>query len=131
MKLLGSEGLLDPKPSPDGRYLLAESEGEHRVLLFDLRTERWTEIVHGKLLTNAEWSRDSQYIYFQDLLEPDEPLYRLRRGETQPGRVVTFATLLQAGAHRCGFEALTPDGSPVFRVSLSRPEIYALDLDLP
>ena len=59
----GSEGSAAPHWSPDGRYISAVSATEPRLVLFDFKTEKWTE--QSRLDTGwHSWSRDSRYVYF-------------------------------------------------------------------
>jgi Tol biopolymer transport system component len=63
--VLGSDGLCRPRWSPDGRYLAAVSRDAERLLLFDFKTQKWTEL--AKTVVNSPaWSRDSKYIYFDN-----------------------------------------------------------------
>ena len=61
--LPGSEGLLSPRWSPDGRYIAATTMDSQKLLLFDTGTKKWNELAHvavGYLC----WSKDSKYLYF-------------------------------------------------------------------
>jgi hypothetical protein len=72
------------------------------------------------------WSRDSKYLYF-DNISGDHPGYRrVRLGETRSELVVDLKEL-----HRSWWSGITPDNSPIFSRDTSTDEIYALDLDLP
>jgi WD40-like Beta Propeller Repeat len=131
-KLPGSEGLQEPRSAFGGRYLAALTEDQKKVMLFDFQTQRWKEIASGgKLFYHLEPTRDLQYLYFQDLLAPGEPLYRMRAGDSKPERVMSFESLLQSGVIRCAFAGLTTDGSPILNANRGGTDVYALDLDLP
>jgi Tol biopolymer transport system component/DNA-binding winged helix-turn-helix (wHTH) protein len=130
-KLPGSDGLQFPRWSPDGKYLAALSESWEKVLLFDFHTRQWKEIGHGESLTGLNWSSNSEYLYFEDVLAPGEPLYRIRPAQAQPERVTDFASVLATGATRCQFAGFAPDGSVMAIASRGSNDIYELDLDLP
>jgi serine/threonine protein kinase/Tol biopolymer transport system component len=131
-KLPGSDGLEEPRSAFGGRYLAALTEDQKKVVLFDFQTQRWKEIASGgKLFYHLESTRDLQYLYFQDLLAPGEPLYRMRAGDSKPERVMSFASLLQSGVIRCAFAGLTADGAPIVMANRGGTDVYALDLDLP
>ena len=134
-RIRGSENLDHPTASPDGRFLAAISEvrsGElTRLNLYDLKTETWTEIARGTLLSGGSWSRDSRYFYYQDLLAPDEPVFRYDMETRTSQRVIDFAPLLRAGAIRCGFNGLAPDGSILAVVTRGEGDLYRIDLELP
>src|SRR5260370_4543329 len=73
------------------------------------QTGRWKEMAHGDSFSALTWSRDSQHLYFEDILGPSEPIYRVRPGETQAERVMDFATVLATGASRYQFVGRQPD----------------------
>jgi Tol biopolymer transport system component/DNA-binding winged helix-turn-helix (wHTH) protein len=134
-RIPGSQNLVHVLPSPDGRFLTAVSElrsGElSQLKIFDFRTERWTEIASGTLLSGHGWSHDSRYLYYQDLLAPEEPVsrYDVNSGKTE--RVMDFSALLHAGVMRCGFIGLAPDESLLAVTTRGEGDIYRIDLDLP
>lgn len=130
-KVPGSDGLEYPRWSPDGRYLAALSENSENAMLFNFQTRRWKQIAHGHLLSGLSWSKDGKYLYFEDILEPKEPVYRMRTGDAHPERWTDFDSVLQSGVARCQFSGLAPDGSVLVIAWRGSPEIYSLDLDLP
>jgi Tol biopolymer transport system component/DNA-binding winged helix-turn-helix (wHTH) protein len=130
-KLLGSEGLQYPRWSPDGRYLAALSDSWEKVMLFDFKSHQWKEIAHGNSLSALTWSSNAKYLYFEDILGPHEPVYRIRPTGGQAERVIDFETVLGTGASRCQFIGFAPDGSVMAIVSRGSADIYALTLDLP
>jgi serine/threonine protein kinase len=131
-KLPGSDGLQEPRSAFGGRYLAALTEDQTKVMLFDFQTQKWAEIAGGgKLFVHLESTRDAKYIYFQDLLQPGEPLYRVRAGASKPERVMSFESVLRTGVIRCAFAGLTADGSPIVVANRGGTDVYALDLDLP
>ncbi len=117
--LPGSEGLFSPRWSPDGRFIVALGAREERkTVLFDIRSQKWTELVRGHDLGYPVWSKDSKYIHLFDIL----------------GRQTLACYRVRIRDHKGPFgpwEGLAPDGSPLFMRDLSMSEIYALDLDLP
>ena len=128
----GSDGLMKPRPSFGGRYLAALTEDQTKVMLFDFKTHDWKQIgANGKLFYYLEGTRDGKYLYFQDLLESGQPLYRIRAGDWKLERVMSFDSLLRTGVLRCRFMGLTPDGSPMILATRGGGDVYALDLDLP
>jgi Tol biopolymer transport system component len=134
-KILGSQNLVHVLPSPDGRFLAAVSEprsGElSRLKIFDFTTERWTEIARGTLLSGQAWSHGSTYLYYQELLSPEEPVFRYDSGTARTERVMDFSALLHAGVMRCGLMGLAPDESILAVTTRGEGDIFRIDLDLP
>lgn len=130
-RIPGGENLTKPRFSPDGRYLAAESSDEKRILLLDINKQQWREVRQGKVFGPLAWSRDSGYVYFQDVLENDEPIWRMSVRDGHFDRVADFHTLLEGGVLRCGFEELAPDDTPIVRITRGENSIYAFDLELP
>jgi Tol biopolymer transport system component len=123
----GSGGLVGTRWSPDGRFLAAVSEDNSVIKLLDLKTHDWLEVGHGKSIAFPVWSADS-VLYFQDLLEPGQPVYRVQPGGSGPKRVYSFEDILEANAIRCMFENFAPDGSLLVQVSLGGGDVYALSV---
>jgi Tol biopolymer transport system component/DNA-binding winged helix-turn-helix (wHTH) protein len=130
-KLPGSDGLKFPRWSPDGRYLAAFWGNFEKVMLFNFQARQWKEIAHGDSLSALYWSADAQYLFFEDVLGPHEPVYRIRPSAGKVERVTDFETVLASGAIRCQFAGFAPDGSLMAIVNRGSNDIYELDLDLP
>lgn len=128
--LAGSVGWGQARWSPDGRWLAALSDDQHRIGLFDSSSKHWSVIAQGHAFTVPLWSPDGN-VYFQDLLAPNQPLSRFRPGATRPQFVAEFSRLLATGVHRCGFAGFAPDGALLLSLNLSRADLYAARLQLP
>ena len=118
-----------PRWSPDGGRIAALSEDQKRVLVCDVRAGTWSEKAAGILLTGLTWSGDGAFLYFQDLLEADQPVYRVGPSGHAPERVADFRESLVGGVFRSGFVGLTPEGDLLVVLSRNHPDIYALDLE--
>ena len=128
----GSEGMRGPSWSPDGRFLAAVTEDLHQLMLYDVEKQTWTKLFDGTLLNGwLTWSRDGDFLYFQDLLAPNQPVYRVRRGSHNREEVVNFESLIRAGVPRCAFIGLGPDGSILVTLLKSQADIFSLDVSLP
>jgi DNA-binding winged helix-turn-helix (wHTH) protein/dipeptidyl aminopeptidase/acylaminoacyl peptidase len=130
-KIPDSEGYWKSRWSPDGKYLASNSEDQKRIVIFDWRNKEWSEVARGNTFGPVAWSRDSQFLYYQDLLEEDEPVRRMRIADRKVDRAVECRPLLEGGVQRCGFEDVMPDGSIVLQLTRGDQDVYALDIDLP
>jgi DNA-binding winged helix-turn-helix (wHTH) protein/Tol biopolymer transport system component len=129
----GSEGLYSPRWSPDGRYIVALTDDARKIVIFDFKTQKWSDWVSGPGTRSfPAWSRNGRYLYFESHATDTPGYYRIQLGQTRPELVVDFKDLHQFPNPITGFwSGITPDGSPLFVRDLSTDEIYALDLELP
>jgi DNA-binding winged helix-turn-helix (wHTH) protein/Tol biopolymer transport system component len=136
-KIPGSEGLIHPSFSPDHRYLTALTNFDlnptqpSRVMLFDVQRRTWKEIAHGTLVNPVQWSKDSSYFYYQDILGEGQPAFRYSIVNNKSESVVDFESLLHAGYVRCSFVGFAPNGALLVSLRRNEVNIYRLDLDLP
>ena len=136
-KVPGSEGLIHPCLSPDRRFLAAITNFDlnptqpTRVMLFDSQTQVWREIAHGTLVNPVQWSKDSKYFYYQDILGEGQPSFRFSIAANKSDPFLAFDSLLSAGYARCSFVGFAPDGALVVYLQRNEVNIYRLDLDLP
>ncbi len=127
-----TEGLWSPRPSPDGRYLIGLHADNQRLMLFDWKTRQTTEMAKGDVVGWPEWSRNSQYVYFQ--LGANAPqsdnLARVRITDRKIEKIKSLEAVRQVGFFGNWF-GLAPDDSPLMLRDAATQEIYALDVDLP
>jgi Tol biopolymer transport system component/DNA-binding winged helix-turn-helix (wHTH) protein len=121
-----SAGLFSPVWSPDGRYIAAVPQEGQRILLFDSRTQTWTELVKG--WSFVKWSRDSQFLYYRRNGE-DPAILRIRLADRKIEEVASLKGFRQGGRLAGLHFALAPDGSPVLLRDTGTQEIYSLDWD--
>jgi Tol biopolymer transport system component/DNA-binding winged helix-turn-helix (wHTH) protein len=130
-KVPDSQAYWKSRWSPDGKYLASVSADNKTIGLFNWSTQKWSEAIRGNLLGPVAWSSDAQSLYYQDILEEDEPVRRLRTRDRTVERVVECRALLEGGVQRCGFEDVMPDGSVVLHLTRGDHDVYVLDVDLP
>jgi WD40 repeat protein len=130
--LPGSEGLWHPSFSPDGRHIAALMADSQAIMLFDVATQKWTELARTAVNSPA-WSRDGQYIYVDSYPTRDAAIFRLRIDDHKLERVTNLEGLRRAESSVSGWPwmGLTPDDSPILLRDNGTQEIYALDLQLP
>jgi Tol biopolymer transport system component len=121
--LPGSEGYFAPSWSPDGRYVAAIGSGGQTMMLFDFRTQAWTELGEGSGL--VKWSRDGQYLYYLRY-GLESVVMRVRVSDLRVEEVASLKGIRQAG-RMAGLEfGLTPEGTPIVLRDVGTQEIYAL-----
>ncbi|HKW87226.1 MAG TPA: winged helix-turn-helix domain-containing protein [Candidatus Acidoferrales bacterium] len=130
-KIPGSDGFIGPRWSPNGNYIAATNAPNNAVMIYDVEKREWKKAATGTYLSALAWSKDDRYLYYQDVLGENEPLYRIRMTSLTRDTVFDFHEILSGDVFRCGFIGLDASGSPIFTLSRSDSNIYAIDLDLP
>jgi Tol biopolymer transport system component len=127
----GSEGLFSPRWSPDGRYLAALNAQSTKLLLYDFKTQKWSDWAN-ELIGFPNWSRDGTYLYYDSPFTDHPTFRRIKVGQTHSELVADLKGIVRYSvAPAFGWSGSTPDGSALFSRDLSTDEIYALDLELP
>ena len=126
--LPGSDGLYSPRWSPDGRYVSAFSADSKTLLLFDFRTEKWSELAQGSL-SWLNWSHDSQYVYVLDFRGKDA-VVRIRVADHKTEQVADLKNFITVGRYG-GWLALTPDDSPLLLHDTGTQDVYSVDWEAP
>ena len=131
--LPGSKGIYSPRCSPDGRYVAALTSGEHKVMLFDFKTQKW-EKPGGPGASFLNRSKDGKYVFFAGLEAGRAPgFYRVDIATRKTEEVVRLGEAHAANSVAGNFPwyGITPDGSPLIARQVGTQEIYALDVDFP
>ena len=130
-KLPESQGLVEPRWSPDGKFIVGINSKTHDILLYKLATQNWSMLAESTNAQGMRWSADSNYVYYQEMADPEQSIYRVRLGRALPETVVGFKDYLGSMASQCHFTGVAPDGSIYATVDRGGTDIYALDLKLP
>ncbi len=128
-QLPGSEGLLLAAWSPDGQYIIARRGDHQALMLFDFKTQKWSELAKGEL-NWADWSRDGRYVYFERHGEV-HAIMRVRMQDHALEQVVRLGDVKRTGTSGGFWFGLTPDDSPLLLHDTGTQEIYALDWKTP
>jgi eukaryotic-like serine/threonine-protein kinase len=124
-----SEGLWSPRWSPNGRFIAALSTDTRTLLVFDFRSQRWTELADANF-GYPTWSRDSEYIYF-DTVDADPAFFRVRPRDHKIERIVSLRGFPRKFGAFGPWTGMAPDGSPLLARDASFDEIYALHWEAP
>jgi len=127
-----SRGICCPRWSPDGRYVVALSADNAKLLLFNMSTQKW-RILAGNMGTIGymTWSPDSQYIGFDTSFTADSSFFRVRPADGRIERVLSLKDIHRFFPRFGEWSGMTPDGSPLVVRDISTQEIYALDWQVP
>ena len=127
----GSEGLIEPRWSADGRYIAALNPKKKQIFLYDCKLLKWSVLAEANFPSTLRWSPGGDALYYQDTDEVEESVFRVPMATRESERVTRFGDLLSSGAARCIFTGLSPDGSVYVTVDHGDADVYAIDLKLP
>ena len=129
--IAGSDGLVSPRVSPDGRYIAAISLGQTKLMLFDTNTNQWSSLADGEDVGYNEWSHDGKYIYFRESRNGAGELVRVRLKDRASEHLLSLRDFPQLSDGYAAWIGLTPDDAPLLMRDRSVQEIYALELRFP
>jgi Tol biopolymer transport system component len=129
-KVAGSDGLFSPRWSPDGRYLVALSLDFTKVMRFDFQTQKWSTWFTDAAgsVSYPQWSNDSKYLYFDDMVTDEETIRRVKLGEDHAERVYALRHIDRYLGPWGYWVGQAPDGSWMFVRDRSTQEVYSLNL---
>ena len=129
----GSENLYSPRWSPDGQYLAALNTESTKLVLFNWRTQTWSDwVTEPGAFGFPNWSQDGKYLYYDIAFTEHQTFRGVKVGQNHSEMVADLKGLLRYTVPPAfGWSGLAPDGSALFDRDLSTDEIYALDLELP
>jgi dipeptidyl aminopeptidase/acylaminoacyl peptidase len=127
----GSEKLFSPRWSPDGQYLAALNTESTKIVLFNWKTQTWSDWAESGAFGFPNWSQDGKYLYDIAFTE-HQTFRRVKVGQNHSELVADLKGLLRyEAAPAFTWSGLAPDGSALFDRDLSTDEIYAVDVELP
>ena len=129
----GSQGMYSPRWSPDGRHIVAESEDQTRMFLYDFEHARWKQLPlptlpKSRFIGCPSWSHDSLYVFF---LSSEGNIYRLAifGGQAELAANAGGISFRAPALEVMRWFGLTPDDHVLVMIDRGYQEIYALDLD--
>lgn len=124
----GSTGLFSPRWSPDGRYIPAFTGDLTKLFLYDMQTQKWSEVAKGALGW-PNFTKDSQYLF---MLEGSVNfrVLRLRISDRKLEPVSDLKNFVPDG-HYGNSLSLAPDDSPLILRNAGTFDVYALDWQEP
>ena len=132
-KVPGSDGLFSPRWSPDGRYIAALSPDNTTLKRFDFQSQTWSNwlVESAGTVSYPVWSADSQYLYFDDLVNGDESIRKVKVGDNQPELAFVLGAIDRYPGALGTWTGRAADGSWMFVRDRSTQEVYQLSLELP
>jgi WD40 repeat protein len=129
--LAGTEGWSQPRWAPNGMHFVAvDTDGRH-ILLGDGQGENWKYLTEAKIPRQIYWSADSKYVYFQDLGDEEQAVFRSAVDTLKTEKILGFKNWLENGAAQCHFTGVGPDGSIYATIDHGGTDLYAVDVKVP
>jgi Tol biopolymer transport system component/DNA-binding winged helix-turn-helix (wHTH) protein len=128
-----SDNYFSPRPSPDGKYIASITRNSDRLVLFDLKTRRWSDLTTPPFgpVAYPNWSRDGDYIYFDTMFGDDSGIFRVRVADRKVEKIASMGGMQRYEANLGPWSGLAPDNLPLITRDISNQEIYALDWQAP
>ena len=118
-----STGMFSPRWSPNGRYIAAMTLDQHRLMVFDRNTAKWSTVAEG-VIHNPVWSRDGKDLYFQALQKDEVPIFRVSVTDRRLERICDRS--VASSADSIDFWGLAPDGGPTGSLVFWGADVYGL-----
>jgi len=122
--LAGSQGLYSPRWSPDGRYISAFSGDSKTLLVFDLQSQKWTNLASGSF-SWINWSHDGQFLYLLDF-SSGSWVVRVRVADRSVEKIANVAEFSATGRYGAAL-ALTPDDQVLLLRDTGTQDVYSVD----
>jgi DNA-binding winged helix-turn-helix (wHTH) protein/Tol biopolymer transport system component len=129
--LPGSKGLHTPAWSRDGRWIAAIDSSDKRIFFYSRKQKEWVPGPVGIRLGYPYWSYRSDRLFYQDLGEPGQPIYRLNPATGKRELSFSFNETLQKDAVTCRFAGIGLDDTLYAHVIAASQDLFVVDLDLP
>ena len=114
--------------------LVAITEDSKKLMIFDLKTQKWSDLVSATLpgyMVNVEHSPDHKYVYYTTG-GPGPMAFRVRLADRQIETITSLKSLpLAVGPGMNTQFGVAADGSPVFARDIGTQEIYSVTVKWP
>ena len=125
-ELAGSENIFSPRWSPDGRWIVALSLDQTRLVLYSFASRSWKTLFTGGA-ADPVWSSDSKSLYFHAFAEAGSPIVRISLdGNSHPIADLTKLGLSEGDNYF--FSGVTPTGSPLVKPRIGTGNLYSVQL---
>ncbi len=110
--------------------LVATSDKDGTLKIFDTKSRTWSTLVEGKIITNVSHTPDYKYVYYTTG-GPEPQVMRVRLSDRK-SEVITGLKGIRRALFIGNTEMrVAPDGSPIFTRDTGTQEIYALTVKWP
>jgi dipeptidyl aminopeptidase/acylaminoacyl peptidase len=122
-----SHGFRTARWSPDGKYIAALIPESHKLMLFDVKKERWRPLADSVTGDNVTWRRGSDFVYADSPRGERPVIERFRVSDGKRSEVVNLASLQNVPGQIDFWFGLAPDDSPLIVHRFTASEVYKLN----
>ena len=128
----GAVDKFGPNLSPDGRSILSTTTSHDKLMLFDLKRQRWSKLSSGSFV-NWMWSRDGRYVYYATANQGDPKVERIRLADRHTEVVASLKDVRRVFIDplALNWTNVAPEGSLLLMRDIGTEEIYALNIRWP
>ena len=122
-----SEGLFSPAWSPDGRFIVAITLDQNKLMLNDTKTSLWTTLA----VTSASWpvwSKDSKAVYIHAYQAENEPILRVGVPDGKMEMITNLKNFRVDTITHANFAGITTNNIPLMHAEIASGNLYTLDL---
>jgi len=126
--IANSEHIFSARLSPDGLYVVAQSDDLNKLFLYTFATDHWVELPNPEDAGVGwpHWSPDSRYVY---AVISNARVYRWRVSGGKPEMVLDVTNITGPGFPAGERFALAPDDRILVIQDRSSTELYGLDVE--
>jgi hypothetical protein len=107
---------------------VAFSADSTKLLLFDVQTQKWSELAKGPMGW-LNWSKDGRSLYVLHYKGRGAVL-KIRISDHQTEQIVDLSNFVTSGRYG-SWLGLAPDDSPLLLRDVGTQDVYALDWEAP
>ena len=100
-------------------------------MLYDFKTQKWSQLDAGFMGDNPAWSHDGRYLYYMKPSGDPPAVLRIRVPGGKPERFADLSALADRPGTIMQWSSLTPAGDLLLINHDANQEIYSYDLKLP
>lgn len=126
--LPGATDVFSPRWSPDGRYLLALTGDQKRLILYDVTLQRWSTLGSDSY-SNPTWSSDSRFVYVQNKDSALDVVMRISVPDGRYETVCDLKNLIASDATDYSFIGLAPGNRPIARTRVTG-DLFSIQLGM-
>ena len=102
-----------------------------RIFFYSPNDKQWSPGPSGTRVGYAYWSSRAEELFYQDLGEPDQSIYRFKPATGSKRLSFSFKEALRKDAVTCRLAGIGADDRLYAYVLEATSDLFAIDLDLP